>query len=368
MDPASRMAETSGRRRGRLNRIGLLSLAALLLIERAIAAPSERLTYFAWPGWGDAAFEEPYIEKYGSGPRVVNFSGTDEAFTRLEAGFKADIAHPCLPDIKKWKDAGLIQPLDRSKIHDWNDFFPALRDAPAVSMDGKTWMLPWEWGFSSVLYRTDRVHVSEQTLRVMIDPQFKGRTTFPDVFDELFQLAAALAQVPHPLALEERDYPKIERMFRALRDNARFLWTDPSQIEQAMASGEVLVAWGWTSTAKRLREQHVPVDFMLDPKEKAATWVCGLAYLKSSTVPPQEIYDFINAMEAPTAGARMVEAFGFGHLNQVAMAQVPAPARDALGFGGDVNAVLERGNLMGPMPEIQRRRLIDLWETIKAGG
>ena len=327
----------------RKRRAPLLGLAACACSAGALAAPSERLTYFTWPGWGDAAFEEPYIRKYGAAPRVLDFSGTDEAFTRLEAGLKADVAHPCLPDIKKWKDAGLLQPLDPSRISAWNEFFPALRDAPAVSMDGKTWMLPWEWGFSSVLYRTDQVHIGEETLSVMIDPEYKGRTTLPDVFDELYQLAAALAQVPNPLALEERDYPKIEAMFRALRDNARFLWTDPSQIEQAMASGEVVVAWGWTSTAKRLKEQHRPVEFMLNPREKVATWVCGLAYLKTSTAPQQEIYDFINAMESPTSGARMVEAFGFGHLNQVAMSQVPKPELDALGFGGDVNAVLNRG-------------------------
>ena len=352
----------------RMFRADRAALAFGLLPLIVLAADSPRLTYFTWAGYSDPAFQRSYIQKYGAGPRVVFFSGTDEAFTRLEAGFRADIAHPCLPDVKKWKDAGLLQPLDTAKITDWSDFFPALRDSPAVVIDGKHWMLPWEWGFSSIIYRTDKVHLSEQTLRVMIDPKFKGKTTFPDVFDELYQLAAALAGIQNPLNLRESDYPKVEAMFRALRDNARFLWTDPAQIEQAMASGEVDLAWGWTNTVRRLRAQRVPVDFMLNPKEKLATWVCGLALLKSSAAPRQEVYDFINAVESPASGAAMVQKFGFGHINMQAMKAVPKSDLQMLGFGGDVNSVLDRGHLMGPMPEAQRQRLIDLWETIKAGG
>jgi putative spermidine/putrescine transport system substrate-binding protein/spermidine/putrescine transport system substrate-binding protein len=270
--------------------------------------------------------------------------------------------------VRKWKDAGLLQPLDPAKIASWNDIFPALRNSSAVNIDGKPWMIPWEWGFSSIIYRTDKVKFTEQTLKVMIDPRYKGKTSFPDVFDEVFQLAAALVGIPKPLDLQEADYPKVENMFRTLRDNARFMWTDPAQIEQAMASGEIVVAWGWTNTAKHLRRQGMPVDFMLEPKEKLATWVCGLAYLKSSTAPRQEVYDFINAVEARESGIAVVDKFGFGHANMEAMKAVPKADLDALGFGGDVNAVLNRGNLMGTMPEAQRKRLIDMWETIKAGG
>jgi putative spermidine/putrescine transport system substrate-binding protein/spermidine/putrescine transport system substrate-binding protein len=334
----------------------------------AVSADTSKLTYFTWAGYTDPAFQKAYNAKYGAGPKVVYFSGTDDAFIRLEAGFQADVAHPCLPDVKKWKDAGLLQPLDPSKIASWNEMFPTLRDSPAVMIDGKPWMLPWEWGFSSVIYRTDKVKFAEQTLRVMIDPQYKGRTTFPDVFDEVFQLAALLAGIQSPLNMSEGDYPKIEGMLRTLRDNARFMWTDAAQIEQAMASGEVVVAWGWTNTAKNLKRQGLAVDFMLTPKEKLATWVCGLAYLKNSTAPRQEVYDFINAVESREAGIAVVDKFGFGHSNREAMKAVPKAELDALGFGGDVSAVLNRGKLVGPMSESQRKRLIDMWETVKAGG
>jgi hypothetical protein len=39
-----------------------------------------------------------------------------------------------------------------------------------------------------------------------------------------------------------------------------------------------------------------------------------------------------------------------------------------LGLGGRPERNHQNGNLMGPMPEKQRQRLIEMWTLIKAGG
>ena len=96
--------------------------------------------------------------------------------------------------------------------------------------------------------------------------------------------------------------------------------------------------------------------------------LCGFAYLKSATAPQQEVYDFVNALEAPESGKNLVENFGYGHANAAALKLVPKADLDALGLGGDPSEFLAHGNLLGPMPDAQRKRLTDMWETIKAGG
>src|SRR5690348_6795519 len=108
----------------------------------AVFAETSSLSYFTWGGYDDPSFRKPYTDKYGSGPKFTFYSGTDEAFAKLQAGFTADVAHPCIHDVKKWKDAGLLQPFDTSKIASWNDLIPALRDAPALKIDGKQWLIP----------------------------------------------------------------------------------------------------------------------------------------------------------------------------------------------------------------------------------
>jgi putative spermidine/putrescine transport system substrate-binding protein/spermidine/putrescine transport system substrate-binding protein len=347
----------------------LRTAAVIMPLIGGTAYAADPLSYFTWAGYDDPAFRKPFTDKYGADGVVYSFySGTDEAYTKLTGGYTADVAHPCIHDIKKWKDAGLLKPIDPSKVTAWNDLVPALRDASSIVIDGKHWMVPWEWGASSVIWRTDKVKLPEETYSILIDPAYNQRTALPDAFDEIYMLSAVLAGIDHPLALQEGDYAKIEEKMRALRDNARFIWTDPGQLEQAIASGEVDVAWGWPSSLASLKRQGVPVDFMLKPKEKLVTWECGIGILASAKAPEAEIYDFINALTAPQSGKALVEKFAYGHSNTKALKAVDPKLLSQLGLDGDADAMIKGGNLMGPMPDAQRQRLVEMWSLIKAGG
>jgi len=133
-------------------------------------------------------------------------------------------------------------------------------------------------------------------------------------------------------------------------------------------SGEVVAAWGWPNVYKNLKKDKVQVAFMTKPKEKLVTWLCGIAHLKSAKAPETEIYDFINALEAPESGKALVENWGYGHANTKALQKVAPAELEALGISGDPSTFLANGNLLGPMPEEQRKRLTKMWDDIKAGG
>jgi spermidine/putrescine transport system substrate-binding protein len=363
------MIERTDRKRRRWSRLAMLALPTALLAAAAVSAlaATSTLKYFTWAGYDDPSFRKPYTDKYGSGPQFSFYAGTDEGFTKLQSGFTADVAHPCIHDVKKWKEAGLLQPIDPSKVAAWNDLIPELRDADALVLDGKHWLVPWEWGASSVLYRTDKVQVTDQTFTILTDPKYKGKIAIPDAFDEIYQLTAVLAGIKHPLDLQEADYAAVQAQMKALRNNVRFIWQDPAQLEQAMASGEIEVAWGWPNSFKNLRSQGVPINFMLEPKEGLVTWLCGFAHLKSATAPVDEVYDFINALEAPESGKNLVENWGYGHANSKALALVPKADLEAIGLAGNPSDFLKKGNFLGPMSEKQRERLQTMWDLVKAG-
>ena len=367
MNTRSRLVQKLAAGLGR--KVTLLALAAAVTVgaPAAIAANST-LKYFTWGGYDDPAFRKPYLDKYGSGPEFIFYGHPDEAFAKLQAGFTADVAHPCIHDVKKWNDAGLIQPIDTAKVKAWNTIIPALKDAPALMQDGKNFLVPWEWGASSVIYRTDKVTPKEESFALLIDPALQGKVAIVDAFDETYRLAAVLAGVADPLALKEEEYPKVEAMLRQLRDNARMIWSDPAQLEQAIASGEVVAAWGWPNSFKNLSKQGVPVSYMVKPKEKLVTWLCGFAVLKSASAPQDEIYDFINALEDPQSGKALIENWGYGHANAESLKAANKADLEALGLGGDPNEFLANGNLLGPMPEEQRARLVKMWDAVKAGG
>jgi spermidine/putrescine transport system substrate-binding protein len=105
---------------------------------------AQMVTVFDWAGYEDPSFHQKFTEKDGDEPSFAFFGDEDEAFEKLRAGFKADLAHPCSQSVVKWREAGSIEPLDTSKIAGWNDLLRGIMAMKnlATTDDGKAWFMP----------------------------------------------------------------------------------------------------------------------------------------------------------------------------------------------------------------------------------
>ena len=97
----------------------LVSTAVLLFSGSVYAADSE-LIVFDWGGYEDEMFFQDYMEKYGEPPTYSFFSDEEEAFQKVRAGFRADLGHPCSQSVVKWRNAGIIVPIDTSRLKNWS--------------------------------------------------------------------------------------------------------------------------------------------------------------------------------------------------------------------------------------------------------
>ena len=48
------------------------------------------------------------------------FADEEEAFQKIRTGFRADLAHPCSQSAVKWRKAGIIEPIDTSRLKNWS--------------------------------------------------------------------------------------------------------------------------------------------------------------------------------------------------------------------------------------------------------
>jgi len=113
-----------------------LALAMALPVGMAGADGSD-LTVFDWSGYEDQGFFGDYMAKHNEAPTYTFFGSQEEAFTKLRSGFEVDLAHPCTDAIRKWVAADLLQPLDPSKLKNWDSLLPEIKDVDGVVMDGK---------------------------------------------------------------------------------------------------------------------------------------------------------------------------------------------------------------------------------------
>ena len=120
------------------NRLTTAVLGAALWGLPLAASADPTVTVFDWSGYEEPSFHPRYVAKYNDSPTFTFFGDEDEAFEKLRAGFKADLGHPCSQSVVKWREAGLLQELDTSKIAGWNDLNPAIM-AMKKKLAGVSW-------------------------------------------------------------------------------------------------------------------------------------------------------------------------------------------------------------------------------------
>ena len=98
----------------------MVGLATFGLVSTANA----ELIIFEWGGYEDENFFPDYMAKYGKAPSYNFFSDEEEAFQKMRAGYKADLHHPCSPSVVKLRDAGMLEPIDTSRLKNWDMVIP----------------------------------------------------------------------------------------------------------------------------------------------------------------------------------------------------------------------------------------------------
>jgi spermidine/putrescine-binding protein len=200
--------------------VGVAMAGLGIAVARAADAP----IIFEWSGYEDPLLNPAYMQKYPEGPEFSFFGDEDEAFEKLRAGFKADVAHPCSQSIVKWREAGMLQPLDTSKIAGWNDILPGFRSMKNLMTDdkGTTWFMPWDWGNTALLYRTDKVTEDEaQSLRILADPKFQGRVSIGDNSDDAYALAGLVIGLKDWAQMTDAQFKEASDFLRKVHKNVR---------------------------------------------------------------------------------------------------------------------------------------------------
>ncbi|WDZ79806.1 extracellular solute-binding protein (plasmid) [Ensifer adhaerens] len=349
--------------------LGGAFIASLVSTTALPALAADNLTIFDWSGYEDPAFHPSYTAKHGDEPDFSFFGDEEEAFQKLRSGFKADLAHPCSQSVAKWREAGLIEPLDTSKLTYWNDVDPGIAAMKGLmtTPDGKAWMLPFEWGNTVLTYRTDTVKEDEvKSLKAFADPKFKDRVSIGDNVDDAYALASLAIGVKDWTTMTDEQFKQASDFLREVHKNVRLYWTDNTDLSQAIASGEVDLAWAWNETATTLQADGVPAAIKKDTTEGLSTWVCGYVRLKGATAPVDEQYDFLNSITDPAITPYIVESWGYGHANARGMAQVDPKILADKGYA-DVSKFLANTLFQSPMPVELRQRMIAEFEKIKSG-
>jgi spermidine/putrescine-binding protein len=326
--------------------------------------PSDKegsLVLLEWASYEAPEFHQPFVEKHPKVTPEYSFFAEDaEAFTKLQSGFEVDLVHPCNGWWGLYVEEGLVQPIDTSKLANWQGVDPKL--AAMGQFDGKQYFVPWDWGYESILVRTDKVKTIPQSWADLTNPEYAGHLALWDS-GESNQIIAALALGFDPWNTTPEQDEQIEQWLTDLKPNLLTYWADFAELAQSVASGDVWVASNvWADTYSSLLDEGVPVEY-IEPKEGKLGFVCGFG-ISSAVQDPELAYAYIDAALAPESMAAFSNTFGYGSANRDALPLIDPATVER--FKLDDIAALEKAVFYRPLTAEQRERFTSMWNAVKA--
>jgi spermidine/putrescine transport system substrate-binding protein len=287
--------------------------------------PDGEITFFEWAGYDDTA---PWMWKaytageYGKkSPLKFEFLENDiQALAKVASGYSPDVIHPCIAYWPDFAAAELIQPFDPTLLPDYEGIPEAIR-TPGVSEDGLIYHVPFDIGFSSLVYRADKIPITEdqESWSLLLDSAYKGRlATYSDPVT-IIKIGALInegAIDPNKLTSDQIQAAK-ETMIQA-KPNIRTFWSNNQDNINDFINGNVWATYMWPDgywqALNHEKLKGVDVRYMW-PKEGRLAWVCGFV-LHANTEQPGRATLAVAAADTPEAAAALTDNFQYGAAQQ----------------------------------------------------
>ncbi len=346
----------------RLRTTTSLIIAATTLGAGTAFAQADLLV-FDYSGFEVPAYHQTFIDKNGAAPEFAFFGDEEEAFQKLRSGFRADVSHVCAGSVSKWVAADILEPWDTSRIDAFADLNADLTGQDVTAGTGDTYFIPTDYGSTAIAYNPDEVPAEDAaTLEIFRNPAYAGRMTLPDNVDDAYALAYLATGTTDWTTADDAQFDAATEWLREVQPNLRTFWTDPGELAQLLATGEVVVAWAWNETLPTMVGEGYPIAFEREPDGGSSLWLCGYVKLKDGEGSEDQAYDYINAILDPSATQPLLDA-GYGHSNAAAMGERSDEELTAVGLGEIDAPILAQL----PMDTDLRQRQSEAFERIKAG-
>jgi spermidine/putrescine-binding protein len=322
---------------------------------------SKDLVVLDWSGYDSPDFRLPFGETYPDvQPKYSYFADDAEAYAKAQSGFEFDLVHPCVNFWQLYVDFGLVQPLDTSRLSNWDSLYSEI--TALGQFNGQQYFVPYDWGYDSILVRSDKVQNIPQSWADLWDEQYAGHLALFDS-GEINHIMAATALGFDPWNTTAAQNEAITQKLLELKPNVLTFWTDYPELVQMMSSGDIWVAASaWNDAYAILVQEGVPVEYVM-PTEGRFGWVCGFG-LSSKVKNIDLAYAYIDAMLDPQSMANMINEYAYGGSSPAAIKLADQELVELLQVGDPV--ILQSTIFYRGLTDALRQIVTDRWIQIKA--
>lgn len=363
---------------------------ALLVVAAVLVGPSltgssgvqgkrERVVnVYSWSDYIDPQTLEDFTRETGIAIRYDTFDSNDVLETKLLTGNTGyDVVVPTGYFLERQIKAGVFQPLEKSKLPNLVNIWPAIAERLAVYDPGNRYAVDYMWGTTGVGFNVAKVKErlggrSIESWDALFRPEeiakFKDcGVAMLDSADDV--LAAAL----HYLGLDPNssvraDLERAAALVAAVRPAVRRFHS--SDYINALASGDLCVVLGWSGDVKQAQKRAaeagngVAIGYAI-PREGAQIFFDSFAIPKDAPH-PDAAHAFIDFMLRPEVAARNTNILGYPNGNLASRTLVdPAILNDPAVYPSE--EAMRRLYVLKAHNQKTQRLMNRLWTRVKTG-
>ncbi len=305
------------------------TLTALLLASAALLGPAtaaERVVnVFNWSDYIDPKVLDDFTRETGVKVVYDTYDSNEILETRLLAGATGyDVVVPSATFLSREIAAGVLQPLDKSKLPNAKNLWPEISEMLQRYDPGGQYAVDYMWYTTGVAYNTAKIKERigdkpitswEQVLKPENLKKFADCGVYMiDSPEDIFSVTLNFLKL-NPNSKNPDDIKRAEDYLAGLRRYVKKFHS--SEYINALANGDICVAIGWSGDSfqarNRAREAGNGVDIAyVIPKEGALVTLDALAIPKDAPH-PEEARLFIDYLMRPDVAARNTNATHFAN-------------------------------------------------------
>jgi spermidine/putrescine-binding protein len=254
----------------------------------AAASAEKEINVLCFQGYTEPEWVTPFEKQYGVKVNMTYAGTVEEMFTKAKAGgTQYDVVSIDCGAVKRYNDAGLIQPIDQAKVPNYSKLSKFFQDADYKMIDGKLFHIPLCWGSNNFVYNKDKLPNLEQSWTIMWDPKYKGQISVTDEANNNVTMTAIALGFKDPYNLTDDQFAQVKEKLIAIAKNCRTFSNGYDNEFQLLSTGETNASIsGYDSgLIMKLRDEAKMNVGRMMPKEGIYVWIDGWVMLKDCAHP-----------------------------------------------------------------------------------
>lgn len=326
-------------------------------------ALAEELVLFNWSEDIPQAVLDSFTAEFGVTVKYLTFDSMEEAVPRIRGGRMAwDVAVLESDVLASLIEAGLLADIDFRNVPNFRNVSANFRDLAADP--GNRHSIPYHYGTSGLLVRTDLVGNSARRWSDLWNPRFRGSIALRDQPREV--LGLTLLSLGLPPNSEDPDHVEAAlRRLRELKPFPRLLGVEAAQAVPALLGGEVSILQGWAEDYRVALEKDRGIRYVV-PEEGCMLWLDNFVVsARSDRKRTAEV--FLNYLLRPAVSASLVNAKKYANANEAALAFVDRDVREDPVIYPPPDR-LRNARFWSPLSEKGLKLYDDAWARLKGSG